>query len=225
MSIHPLDLLDLPTLYRYRGEAIPLDSSRLLTRGNPLGAIGVMAYINPRKHTYSAVSREDGAKLAGGIIHTNGETFAKLLYLAPASEMSNPALPALIENLTMQAGSWGAMHVVAEVDELSTAFVPLRMAGFSVYAWQRVWDVTPLAMNQPDGDGASPDGTHRWQRVQSVQLPAVQNLHHQIVPPLLQPVEPAPRNSIRLHLQRRAQSACGCQHGHGRHRAVPIHPS
>ncbi len=198
MNIHPLDLLDLPTLYRYRGEAIPLDSSRLLTRGNPLGAIGVMAYINPRKHIYSAVSREDGAKLAGGIIHTHGEMFAKLLYLAPASEMNNAALPALIENLTTQAGSWGVMHVVAEVDELSTAFVPLRMSGFSVYAWQRIWDVTPLATSQPDGshadgDGASSDSGHHWQRVQSVQLPAIQNLHHQIVPPLLQPVEPAPK--------------------------------
>ena len=68
MSIHPLDLLDLPTLYRYRSEAISLDSARLLTRGNPLGASGVMAYINPRRHIYSAVSREDSVTLAGGII-------------------------------------------------------------------------------------------------------------------------------------------------------------
>ncbi len=89
-DIRPLDLLDLPTLYRYRGEAVSLDSARLLTRGNPLGAIGVMAYVNPRRHIYSAVSREDGATLLGGIIHTNGETFAKLLYLAPASQMDNP---------------------------------------------------------------------------------------------------------------------------------------
>ncbi len=199
MSIHPLDLLDLPTLYRYRSEAITLDSARLLTRGNPLGAIGVMAYINPGRHIYSAVSREDSAKLAGGIIHTNGEAFAKLLYLAPASEMDNPALLALIENLTMQAGSWGALHVLAEVDELSPAFAPLRMAGFSVYAWQRIWDVTALAMNRHDGgrsDGGSANGDakHRWQRVDSVHLPAVQNLYHQIVPPLLQLVEPPPKN-------------------------------
>ena len=59
--------------------------------------------------------------------------------------MDNPALPALIENLTVQAGSWGALHVLAELDETSPAFVPLRKAGFSVYAWQRMWDVTRLA--------------------------------------------------------------------------------
>src|SRR5512140_3063632 len=133
MSVHALDLLDLPTLYRYRSEVISLDAARLLTRGNPLGAIGVMAYVNPRRHIYSAVSRDDGAPIAGGVIQTNGDLFAKLLYLAPASQMEHHALPALIENLVTQAGQWGAMHVLAEVDETGPAFAPLRKAGFSVY--------------------------------------------------------------------------------------------
>ncbi|HEX8991117.1 MAG TPA: hypothetical protein VF784_05515 [Anaerolineales bacterium] len=201
MSIHALDLLDLPTLYRYRGEAISLDSVRLLTRGNPLGAIGVMAYVNPRRHIYSAVSRDDGPALAGGIIHTNGDSFAKLLYLAPASQMEHPALPALIENLTAQAGTWGAMHVLAEVDETSPAFVPLRKAGFAVYAWQRIWDVTPLAPEtngkngHANGVNENGNGNHEWRRLESASLPAIQNLFHQIVPPLLQPVESVPKQS------------------------------
>src|SRR5512146_2733659 len=191
MSVHPLDLLDLPALYRFRSEAISLDSARLLTRGNPLGAIGVMAYANPRRHIYSAVLREEGTTIAGGIIHTNGDSFAKLLYLAPASEMENAALPGLIENLTAQAGTWGALHVIAETEELSPAFVPLRRAGFSVYAWQRIWDVTPLATGaapKTNGDGAAArhnGNEHPWRRVESVNLPAVQNLYHQIVPQLL----------------------------------------
>jgi hypothetical protein len=197
MSIHALDLLDLPAVYRYRSEAISLDSARLLTRGNPLGAIGVMAYINPGKHIYSAVSTDDGPTLAGGIIHANGDTLARLLYLAPASQMEHPALPTLVDNLTAQAGTWGAMHVLAEVDESSTAFVPLRKAGFSVYAWQRIWDVTPLATGpMPGNGGGNHDGKangNGWKRVESVHLPAIQNLHHQIVPPLLQLVEPAPK--------------------------------
>ena len=197
MSIHSLDLLDLPALYRYRSEAISLDSSRLLTRGNPLGAIGVMAYINPRRHIYSAVATDDGPTLAGGVIHTNGDTFAKLLYLAPASQMEHRAIPALIEHLTSQAGGWGALHVLAEVAEPSPAFVPLRKAGFSVYAWQRIWDVTALAPDRGQNGSHNGNGNgsagHRWVRVGAVDLPAVQNLYHQIVPPLLQPVEPAPK--------------------------------
>jgi len=186
MSIHQLDLLDLPTLYRYRGEAVSLDSARLLTRGNPMGAMGMMSYVNPSRHIYSAVSDNDGATLLGGIIHTNGETFAKLLYLAPASRLGDHALPGLVEDLTSEAGQWGAFHVLAEVDETSAAFVPLRMSGFSVYAWQRMWDVSGL----PAGDSNC-----KWQRVRSIDLPSIQSLYHQIVPPLLQPLEPAPKRA------------------------------
>jgi hypothetical protein len=186
MSIHQLDLLDLPTLYRYRGEAVSLDSARLLTRGNPMGAMGMMSYVNPSRHIYSAVSDNDGATLLGGIIHTNGDTFAKLLYLAPASRLGDHSLPGLIEDLTAEAGQWGAFHVLAEVDETSAAFVPLRMSGFSVYAWQRMWDVSEL----PAGNRNC-----KWLRVRSIDLPSIQSLYHQIVPPLLQPLEPAPKRA------------------------------
>jgi hypothetical protein len=187
MSIRPLDLLDLPTLYRYRGEVVNLDAVRLLTRGNPLGAMGVMAYVNPRRHIYSAISADDKATVLGGIIHTGGEAFAKLLYLTPDSQMGHPALPALIENLSVEAGKWGAFHVLAEVDETSEAFTPLRAAGFSVYAWQRMWDVSALSAG---------NSVTRWLRVESINLPAIQNLYHQIVPPLLQPVEPVPKRAV-----------------------------
>ena len=185
MTIRPLDLLDLPSLYRYRGEAVSLDSARLLTRGNPLGAVGMLAYMNPRRHVYTAVS-DDGATLLGGITHTNGDTFAKLLYLAPASNLDLPSAPALIDHLSAQAGSWGAFHALAEVDEGSDAFPALRMSGFSVYAWQRMWDVSNIM--------ASTNGSS-WMRVKSVSLAAIQNLYHQIVPPLLQPVEPTPKSA------------------------------
>lgn len=183
MTIRSLDLLDLPTLYRHRGEAVSLDAARALTRGNPLGAIGMLAYMNPQRHVYSAVSVDEGTTLLGGIIHTNGDTYARLLYLAPASSLQHPSLPGLIESLSIQAGSWGAFHVLAELDEGSTAFAPLRRAGFSVYAGQRMWDVSAMA---------SASAGAKWPRAKSLDLPAIQNLHHQIVPPLLQPIEPAP---------------------------------
>ncbi|MBI1856367.1 MAG: hypothetical protein HYR93_10980 [Chloroflexi bacterium] len=183
MSIRPLDLLDLPSLYRYRGEAVSLDAARLLTRGNPLGAVGMLAYMNPRRHVYTAVSDGDGATLLGGITHTAGDTFAKLLYLAPALHLDHSSAPALIEHLSAQTGPWGAFHVLAEVDEDSDAFPALRIAGFSVYAWQRMWDISNIT---------APASKSSWMRVQSINLPSIQNLYHQIVPPLLQPVEPTP---------------------------------
>jgi len=189
MPPRPLDLLDLPTLYHYRAEAVSLDSARLLTRGNPMGAAGFMSYFNPARHLYTAISQENGTTLIGGVIQTNGDAFAKLVYLAPESNLTHASLPGLIEHLSAEAGKWGAFHVLAEIEENSDAFPALRSAGFSVYAWQRIWDVSDII------PGENPCG---WTRVQSVNLPSVQSLYHQIVPPLLQPVEPAPKRAIGL---------------------------
>jgi hypothetical protein len=199
MTIRPLDLLDIPIINRYRNDVLTLDSARALTRGHPLGAMGLLAYINPARHLYAAIDNGGDSALLGGVIHSRGDTFAKLLYLAPSSHLDDRQLPALIEHLAMQAGEWKAFHVMAEVDETSDVFPALRMAGFSVYAWQKLWDVSLLGKT-----GAAPNGepiqSRRsehvqgagWRRMQSVDLPAVQSLHYQIVPPLLHPVEPAP---------------------------------
>jgi hypothetical protein len=187
MSVRPLALLDLPYIYGFRDGAIGLDTARTLTRGNPLGAAGLMSYVNPSRHIYSAIANGEEASVLGGIIHTRDETFAKLYYLAPSSQLNHLYLPDLIENLSAQAGTWGAFHVLAEVEETSDAFVPLRKAGFSVYAWQRMWDVSDLVGS---GSGFS------WMRVKSVHLPSIQSLYHQIVPPLLHPVEPQPKKPL-----------------------------
>ena len=185
MSIRSLDLLDLPTIARYRNDVLTLDSARALTRGHPLGTMGLLAYINPARHLYAAVANGGDVALLGGVIHTRGETFAKLLYLAPLSRLDDPELPALIEHLVVQAGEWQAFHVMAEIEESSDVFPALRIAGFSVYAWQKLWDVSLIEKSETGSRSG-------WKRMQSIDLPAVQSLYYQIVPPLLHPVEPAP---------------------------------
>lgn len=187
MSIRPLAIFDLPYLYSFRDEAIGLDTARTLTRGNPLGAVGLFAYVNPVRHIYSAIVNGERESVLGGIIHSREETFAKLLFIAPSSQLDHPNLPELIESLAAQAGDWGAFHVLAEVDERSDAFIALRRAGFSVYAWQRMWDVSGItAANRPI----------EWKRVKRIHVPMIQSLYHQIVPPLLQPVEPQPKTGL-----------------------------
>jgi hypothetical protein len=189
MTIRSLDLLDLPIIARYRNDVLTLDSARALTRGHPLGTMGLLAYINPARHLYAAIANGGDVSLLGGVIHTRGETFAKLLYLAPSSHLNAPELPALIEHLVTQAGEWEAFHVMAEVERSSDVFPALRIAGFSVYAWQRLWDVSLIEK----AVSAQQSG---WRRIRSVDLPAVQNLYYQIVPPLLHPVEPAPNRVV-----------------------------
>ena len=187
MTIRPLDLRDLHHLYRLRGDAVGLDTTRTLTRGNPLGAVGLMAYINPARHIYASIADGDGVSLLGGIILTRGESFAKLLYLAPSSRLDHPDLPALIDHLSAEAGGWGAFHVLAEVDEASSVFDGLRKSGFSVYAWQRMWNISQVAGTNSRSD---------WTRVESIHWPVIQSLYQQIVPPLLHPVEPIPRRTV-----------------------------
>jgi hypothetical protein len=122
----------------------------------------------------------------GGVIHSHGETFAKLLYLAPASHLDHAALPELVEHLVTQVGEWGAFHVIAEIDETSDAFPALRQTGFSVYAWQRMWDVSELKISNT---------TKGWTRARSVNRPALQSLYHHIVPQLMHPVEPLSKSA------------------------------
>ena len=185
MPIRSLDILDLPLIARYRNDALTLDSTLALTRGHPLGAAGFFEYINPARNLYAAISNEGTNSLLGGITHSRDETFAKLLYLAPASDISHAVLPGLIEHLVEQAGEWGALHVIAEIEETSDIFPALRQAGFSVYAWQRMWNISEL-----NGVSDAPKG---WIRAKSVNRPDLQNLYHQIVPQLMHPVEPLPK--------------------------------
>ena len=214
MTIRPLALLDLPYLYGFRDQAVGLDTTRTLTRGNPLGAAGLLSYVNPARHIYSAIANGEDNSVLGGIIHTRDETFAKLYYLAPSSQLDHPYLPDLIENLSEQAGTWGAFHVLAEVYETNNAYVSLRKAGFSVYAWQRMWDMSGLA-ESTSGSRAERSGkeVEAWMRVSSIHLPTVQNLYHQIVPPLLHPVEPQPKVAVGWMCNEGAKCYVSVAHG------------
>lgn len=189
MKTRPLDILDLPTIARYRNQALPLDTARLITRGNPLGAGGFLSYFNVARHLYTGVAQENGTTLLGSVTHAKSDAFAKLTYLAPLSELAHPGLTDLVEDLSVEAGKWGAFHLRAELNENSEAFPTLRKAGFSVYAWQRIWDVSHVTPGAP---------AERWAQAQSVDLTAIQSLYYQIIPALLQPVEQSPRQAAGL---------------------------
>lgn len=186
MTVRPLDFLDLPFLPRYRRDVLSLDSARVLTRGDPLGAAALLSYLNPRRNVYTAVAAEDGKSLMGQVLQDEEETSARLTFLAPAGETEGLALT-LLEHLAAQAGEWGAFHVLAEVDEDAPAFRSLRQAGFAMYAWQRVWKLKPAKAGNGD-----------WREVEDGDWHAIHNLHGQIVPALLHPVETLSRPSAEL---------------------------
>jgi len=183
MIVRSLDVLDLPVLSRYRKDMLPLNTARILTRGNPLGAVALLAYLDPRHHIYTAVASENGSSLMGQVTLREEETSARMTFLAPAENLNGLTLP-LLEHLVTQVGEWGAFHLLAEVDEDSPAFRLLRQAGFAMYAWQRVWK---LPVYDPVND------KEIWRQASELDWPAVQSLYGQIVPALLHPVEILPR--------------------------------
>jgi hypothetical protein len=188
MTIRSLDLLDLPLLSRYRRGVLPLYSARILTRGNPLGARAMLSYLNPRRYIYTAVASENGDSLMGQVILNGDETSARLTFLAPTEHINGLTL-SLLDHLTTQAGEWGAFHLLAEVDENSPVFRSLRQAGFAMYAWQRVWKLPKL---EKSSEASS------WREAADSDWPAVQSLHGQIIPALIQPVDALPKQASGL---------------------------
>ncbi len=176
MTPRALELFDLPKLPGYRDKVIALDSRRALTRGNPLSAGSFISYLNPKRRIYTAVYEDEEGTVLGGIIQRAEENFARLAYLAPAR-----APLALIDHLTAHAGTWQAHQIIAEIDENSPLLQSLRQCGFSVYSRQQIWDLSEISL--PDNLSA------RWRKKKDVDLPAIQNLEHKIIPPFLLPIE------------------------------------
>jgi hypothetical protein len=188
MIVRSLDVLDLPLLSRYRRDMLSLDSARLLTRGDPLGAAALLSYLDPRRHIYTGIAAKGGSSLMGQATLGEEDTSARLAFLAPAENLNGLTLP-LLEHLVAQVGEWGAFHLLAEVDEDSPAFRLLRHVGFAMYAWQRVWKL-------PSSDQS--DNKDIWRPAVEMDWPAVQALYGQIVPALLHPVEVLPKQVMGL---------------------------
>jgi hypothetical protein len=93
-------------------------------------------------------------------------------------------LPELLDYLAEQAGEWGTFHLLAEADEHSNSFDVLRNAGFSVYAWQRVWKYAPTPQA-----GSSESSGYTWRQATDRDQIAIKSLYQSLVPSLVQPVE------------------------------------
>ncbi len=188
MIVRSLDVLDLPLLSRYRRDMLSLDSVRILTRGSPLSAVALLAYLDLRRQIYTAVASDNGNSLMGQVTLRGQETSARVTFLAPVGDIDGLTQP-LLDHLVAQAGEWGAFHLLAEVDEDSPAFRLLRQTGFTMYAWQRIWKL-------PAADPA--DKKEFWRPAVATDWPAVQSLYGQIVPALLHPVEALPKQVMGL---------------------------
>jgi len=167
-----------------------LDSVLALTRGNPLKSLNFLSYLNPKYGIYTGVFTADGRQsLLGQIRYPLGAHSAHLAFLIPGETCNMIALPGLLEHLAYQAGSWGALNLIGEVDEHTLAFEAFRRSGFSIYAWQRIWQFTKFPFPATPS-GTRPDGRAGWCHPSANDLIAVRNLYQSVVPALVLPIEP-----------------------------------
>jgi hypothetical protein len=180
MQIRTVNMLDFLNLRRYRRDILSLDSSQTTTHGNAFSPISLLYSLNHKLHIYTAVYEDGRRPLMGQVTQGYGEPFARLSFLSPQENL-NGGEAHLLEHLASQTGEWGAMFLMAEVDEHNIAFRSLRKAGFSMYAWQKIYQLSSASEKRSD-----------WHFPSGKEMLAVHNLYEQIVPNLVQSVEPPP---------------------------------
>jgi hypothetical protein len=148
-------------------------------------------HLDLSRGSYTGISPARGEETAviGQMIYTPGDRSAHISFLTPGDDLDQPGLSALLENLAVQAGSWGACHLLAEVEENSPALDLIRRGGFSIYGRQTIWQFTrpPNSTRALEWQPATPSGEN-----------AARSLYQQLVPPLVQTAEPFALGGQRL---------------------------
>lgn len=192
MSIRPFDWRDLPALHRYRQQSVFLHSSLVLTRGPMLISGAMLSALTPSMGIFTSVSVENGDKdqmLIGQAIHPFGSQCVQLTFLTPGEALGTAVLPPLLEHMSTQAVERGAFRLLADVDESIQAFEVLRQTGFAIYARQRIWQLEgqPVGQTKPTP----------WREAVERDLIPVRSLYNNLIPGLVQQVEPFPAERLR----------------------------
>lgn len=201
MSVRPFDWRDLPTLHRYRRESVFLHTSLVLTRGPWLISGAILSSLTPAVGISTSVStaKDSGRPpLIGQIFHLPGAQNAQLTFLTPEAAMQGSQLPGLLEHLSMQAVDHGGLRMLADVEEDNLAFETMRQMGFGIYARQRIWRINSRASAQADSAALQAG----WQPAIERDLIPVRSLYNNLVPGLVQQVEPFPADRLNGYVYR-----------------------
>jgi hypothetical protein len=183
--IRSFDWRDMSLVKQLSVQGTCLDTVTRLTRGNQPLQNALLAYLMPGTGAPTLIWKQDGHSAFGQLRHRSGEEQARALFIAPTWAEDNAGWLPLVEQLAVEAGGRGGHNLLAEVDESGGEFEALRLAGFAVYARQTVWRLTgdaPVTMAElPLRAAASADAIH------------ISTLYSNVVPRLIQQVEPPPR--------------------------------
>jgi hypothetical protein len=192
MNIRSFEWQDLFLLNSYRNRGLFLDSTRVLIHGPALVPLGVFVPflgLASRIYTYRCDGPDDtDSPLIGQVTHVKGASYARLSFLAPENAMEIQSVSVFSDHIAAQMGAQGAFHILAEIDENSPVYPLLRRAGFAIYARQRIWRL----------DGAAFDETEavNWKPCRVEDTIGVRSLYCNVVPGLVQQVEPLPKKRL-----------------------------
>lgn len=162
-------------------------------------------------------SANGGPALIGQMRYTPGDRSAHLAFVLPDFAAASSSLTALMEYFAVQAGRRGAFHLLAELEENHPAFESMRRAGFSVYAWQRIWS---CSVQRSNGERE----LSRWRPVRPVDETHVRSLYQSLIPPLVQAAEPLPEHISRGLVYRKDDEVLAYVEGVYGPRAIILFP-
>ena len=209
--IRPFNLRDLPLVHRLSELGVSLHTESALTKNLHPTRGALFSLVSGDFPTYVWKSNKNG--LAGFIqlFLDEEHVHAHILYLSSTYDKQSVAesngtavsgaesvngerpyrvnenvwLP-LLDQAVIEAGQRGIHSLVAEVDELSDELPVLRRAGFVVYTRQDIWVLGGKEVAQAE------EGTNLLRPRQADNDWDVQLLYANIVPRLVQLVEPMP---------------------------------
>ncbi len=183
--IRPFDWRDVSLVLQLSDQGLCLDSIAKLTRESQPLQEALFAYLMPGTGAPTLIWKDNYHAAFGQLRHRPGEEVARALFIAPTWSEDNPGWLPLVDRLAVEAGERGGHHLIAEVDEASGEFEALRRAGFAIYARQTIWQLL--------GETAVADPSVPIRPASSADTISVTMLYHNVVPRLVQQVEPPPK--------------------------------
>ncbi len=182
--IRSFDWRDMGLVKSLSPQGVCFDAEAGLIHGAHPLQDALLAYFIPGTGAPTLVWRNHGNEIFGQLRHRQGDEQARVLFVAPPCATAGEGWLPLLERLAVEAGARGAHNLIAEVSEESAEFEALRTAGFAIYARQSLWKLTG---SLPPATSAAP-----LCPASSADVIGLSTLYANIVPRLVQQVEPAP---------------------------------
>jgi len=192
MSVRQFDWRDLATLRHCRKDRVFLDSVTRLTRGDNFLTSVLFSVLAPSVNVFTCISNGNRGTLpclVGQFSHSSGSPSSHLTFLSPSEALQTELVSPLIEYMMTISGERGAMRLFAEVDENSRAFEALRKCGFVIYHRQHIWRLKNWK------EKSATNG--RWRIAIDEDVIATRNLYNNLVPGLVQQIEPFSMRKLR----------------------------